>query len=110
MPQEIRLKGPWEKTAAWARLTPGGALELELYDYSEEAARWMGNDVAWIWRVAPGDLPAARAAIAQQAPFALTGGDQLLAALAARFPHVHAVRDWLRHCGVPLEEKFDSWA
>lgn len=110
MSPEIRLKGPWDKTAAWARLTPEGALELELYDYSEEAERWMGNDVAWIWRVAPADLPAARQAIARIAPRALAGDEALLAALAEDFPHVHAVRDCLRQSGVPLAEKFDSWA
>lgn len=108
--REIRLKSPWEKSSAWARLTPEGALELELYDFSEEAERWLGNDVAWIWRVAPEHVELARRAIAWKAGHPVAGDEDLLAAIATHFASVHAARDWLKKSGVPVEEKFDSRA
>ena len=107
---EIRFPPPWEGATATARITAAGALELDLYDYSDEAHQWLGNDVAWTWRVAPEHVELARRALAWKAGRPVPGDADMLAAIAEHFQSVHQARDWLRKCGVPLGEEFDSWA
>lgn len=99
--ESIKLNSPWRGAAAWARINGDGALELELYDHSAQAAQSLGGDVAWIWTV---DAAQSRDALG------VADNDALLAALKIRFEHVHAARDWLRAKGVPLTETFDSQA
>lgn len=99
--ESIKLDSPWPGAAAWARINASGELELELYDYSEQAAQSLGGDVAWIWT---GDAAQARGALG------VVDDTALLAALRERFSHVHAARDWLRGNGVALRESFDSQA
>ena len=106
----IKLKGPWDHSAAWARVMADGRLELELYDFSEEAQSSMGNDVAWIWSVAAADVPRVLELLQEKTGEAISGDKQLLAAFKKHFEHVHAVRNWLREKQIPLDEKFDSWA
>lgn len=99
--ESVKLNSPWDGASAWARINADGALELELYDHSEQAAQSLGGDVAWIWT-----------ANAVQARTALHAPDDnaLLAAIKDRFAHVHAARDWFRANGVALTEIFDSQA
>ncbi len=106
----VKLKSPWDHSAAWARVMVDGRIELELYDFSEEAQSHMGNDVAWIWIVAAADKPRVLELLQEQAAGLISDDVALLDALARHFAHVHAIRDWLREKQIPLEEKFDSWA
>lgn len=99
--ESIKLKSPWPSSAAWAQITAGGALELELYDHSEQAAQSLGGDVAWIWTA---DAAQARTALE------VADNSELLRALQERFEHVHAARDWLGANGIALAEQFDSHA
>jgi hypothetical protein len=101
---EVRLKAPWSGASAWARLLEDGSIQLELYDFSEEAQNWLGNDVAWRYTVAPASVPELRRLLPAPDDVAV------LEAFAGNFPHVHAVRDWLRSNGIPFDEAFDSRA
>ena len=100
----VTLGSPWSGASAWCSITGTGALELELYDHSDEAASSLGGDVAWIWTVEPENLPRIRELLD------LPPDWNLLEALANCFPHVHAVRDWLKAQGIPFTERFDSQA
>jgi hypothetical protein len=108
----IKLKSPWDHSAAWARVMVDGSIELELYDSSEEAQNHMGNDVAWIWRVAAEHVPRVIELLKEHCGLVGEINDDaaLLEALSRHFAHVHAVRNWLREKQIPLVEKFDSWA
>jgi hypothetical protein len=106
----IKLSSPWEKSAAWARVLQDGRIELELYDYSEEAQAHMGNDVAWLYRIETEHKPRLLALLQERAGVAIADDETLLDVLARTFAHVHAIRDWLRTNQIPYEEKFDSWA
>ena len=106
----IKVKSPWDHSSAWARVMADGSLELELYDFSEEAQNNMGNDVAWIWSVAAVDVPQVVRLFQEMTGSTIKDDKSLLKTLKKHFPHVHAARNWLREKQIPLEEKFDSWA
>lgn len=108
----IKLKSPWDHSAAWARVMVDGSVELELYDFSEQAQSSMGNNVAWIWSFKAEHVPRVIELLKEHCRNVTEiGSDEaLLEALARHFAHVHAVRDWLREKQIHLEEKFDSWA
>ncbi len=99
-----KIGAPWSGAAAWASILVDGSLELELFDHSQEAASSLGGDVAWIYTVEPRQISRLMAmlGVADEAA--------LLAACAERFPHIHAVRDWLKGEAIPFTEKFDSQA
>jgi len=103
-PLSRRLNAPWSGAAAWATILDNGALELELFDHSPEAASSLGGDVAWLYTVPPEHLPALMSLLDVPDPTAL------LAACAERFPHIHALRDWLKQHAIPFDERFDSQA
>lgn len=107
---QIKIKSPWDHSAAWARVTHDGGIELELYDFSDQAQSSMGNDVAWIWSVTAADKPRVVELLQELTGTAIADDAALLEAFAKHFPHVHAVRNWMREKQIPLEEKFDSWA
>ena len=104
---EMKVRSPWEKSAAWARVITDGSLELELYDFSPQAQSSLGGDVAWIWTVEAKDMPQLVAALPSQARESDEG---LLTILILSFIDVHAIRDWIRQKQIPLREDFDSSA
>jgi hypothetical protein len=106
----IRLKSPWDKSSAWARILEDGRIELELYDFSPDAQAHMGNDVAWLYRVDPVHKPRIRELLLKRNGSVIDNDETLLEAFAQMFPHVHAIRDWFREEQIPYEEQFDSWA
>ena len=104
---EMKIRSPWPKSSAWARILTDGSLELELYDFSSEAESSLGGDVAWIWTVDAPDIPQLLSHLPAQA----SDGDQaLLTMLILSFADVHAIRDWIRKNQIPLREDFDSSA
>lgn len=104
---ELKIRSPWAKSSAWARILVDGSLELELYDFSPEAQQSMGNDVAWIWTVESQHMPT----LIERLPNLAHGSDQALVQyLILAFVDVHAIRDWIRQQEIPLREDFDSWA
>jgi hypothetical protein len=104
---EMRVPAPWPQSSAWVRLTTTGDLELELFDFSDEASNSLGGDVAWIWTVSGADLPD----LLRHLPVAASLSDEaFLTSLIGTHPHIHALRDWLRARQIPLREDFDSQA
>ena len=48
MTEKTKLSGGLEKTVTWIWLdAEGGQLKVEYYDFSEEAQRFFGNDIAY---------------------------------------------------------------
>jgi len=108
----IKLKSPFQGTqsSASARVREDGGIDLDLYDFSDEAQSSMGNDVAWIWRIDTAQRPRLVELLEERTGTAIRDDQALLDAFARHFPHVHAIRDWLKEKGIAYEEKFDSWA
>jgi hypothetical protein len=104
---EMKIRNPWEGSSAWVRVTTIGSLELELFDFSEQAERSLGGDVAWIWTVEAADMPQLLSLL----PIGAHVGDQgLLTVLITQFPDIHSIRDWIRKKQIHLREDFDSSA
>lgn len=109
---EIKLKSPFtgDHSTATAAVLEDGRIQLDLYDFSDEAQSSMGNDVAWYWRVEAVHKPRLIALLEEQTGAPIRDDQALLEAFARHFSHVHAIRDWLKEKWIPFEEKFDSWA
>lgn len=109
---EIKLKSPFtgKHSTATAAVLEDGRIQLDLYDFSEEAQSSMGNDVAWYWRVEAAQIPRLIELLEEKTGTAIPDDKALLEAFARNFPHVHAIRDWFKEKWIPYEEQFDSWA
>ena len=109
---EIKLKSPFQgdHSSATASVLEDGRIELDLYDFSEEAQSSMGNDVAWFWRIETAHIPRLIELLEERTGTPIRDDQALLDAFARHFSHVHAIRDWLKEKWVPYEEIFDSWA
>ena len=99
-----RLSGGLEKTATWVILRDDGGVTVEWYDYSEEAHRWFGNDVAHLVHVSANDTPRLCALLGAADAHAVP------AAMQARFADYFAAKRWLDEQAIPYEQEYDSWA
>ena len=109
---QIKLKSPFtgNQSTASASVLADGRIQLDLYDFSDEAQSSMGNDVAWYWRVDAVHKPRLIELLEERTGTPIRDDQALLEVLAQQFPHVHAIRDWLKEKWIPYEEVFDSWA
>ena len=106
--KSVRLRSSLEGSASWVRVLDDGRLEVEFYDYGEEAEAAFGNDVAFVLRL---DAVATRnvaATLLESSSAATT--EALLAAMDARFASYFDVRDWLDANAIPYEKSFDGHA
>lgn len=100
----VKIGAPWSGSAAWATVLMDGSLELELFDHSQEAQSSLGGDVAWIYTVDAAHVPHIMELLG------VADDATLLGAFQQCFPHIHAVRDWLKQQSIPYTEQFDSQA
>ncbi|HEX2076479.1 MAG TPA: hypothetical protein VHG08_02185 [Longimicrobium sp.] len=100
----VRLSGGLQKTASWAILRADGGVTVEWYDYSEEAHRVFGNDVAHLVHVSPSDVPRLCTLLGA------ADADAVLQAMEARFADYFAAKAWLDEQSIPYQQEYDSWA
>jgi hypothetical protein len=111
--KRVELKGGLEKTGSSAEIQSDGSLVVELYDFSPEADRWFGNDIAFLLKVSAGgkeEMLARLQAGQTLPPDAPDRDDLLLCLIAERFPDYYAVKRWLEENGIPYQKEFDSRA
>lgn len=109
---QIKLKSPFtgDQSSAAASVLGDGRIQLDLYDFSDEAQSSMGHDVAWYWKIEASQKARLIELLAEQIGAPIPDDQALLEALARDFPDVHAVRNWLKEKCIPFEEQFDSSA
>ena len=109
--KRVKLRGVLAQTASSAAIADDGSLVVELYDFSDDAHTWLGNDVAFLLEL---DVAAKDAALVR-----LLGGEPpngsprdalLLELIAERFDDYYAVRQWLSDQGIPFRKTFEPWA
>ena len=49
--KRVKLKGVLERTASSVEIKGDGSLVVEVYDFSDDAEQWFGNDVAFLLKV-----------------------------------------------------------
>ncbi|HEV3089521.1 MAG TPA: hypothetical protein VGX96_20125 [Candidatus Elarobacter sp.] len=111
--ERVKLRGGLDRTASWVYVTDDGTLVTELYDFSPDAEKWLGNDVAFLLHVAAADKARVLSALRGEA-FA-TGSDRerdaaLLESLRERFDDYYAVKEWLDQRGIAYRKEFEPWA
>ena len=108
---QVKLKSPFTGTqsSAAASILADGRIQLDLYDFSDEAQSSMGNDVAWFWNIDAAHRPRLVKLLEERTCVAIRNDQELLEAFR-QFEDVHAIRDWLKEMQIPFEEVFDSWA
>ena len=100
----IRLSGGPDHTSSSASIGGKGELIVEFYDFSEQAERAFGNDVAFLLTVSP----ESKGELAKH--LGAAGDEPLLAAIRDRFESYFEVRDWLLARSIPFTKSFDPWA
>jgi hypothetical protein len=111
--EQVRLRGVLDKTASWARIAGDGSLVVELYDFSADAEKWFGNDVAFLLHVAAADKPRMLARL--RGDVAESARDDaadavLLRLVRERFDDYYAVKEWLDREGIAYRKEFEPWA
>jgi hypothetical protein len=109
----VELRGVLDHTASSARIADDGSLIVELYDFSAEAEKWLGNDVAFLLHVAAADKGHMLSLLlGEDSATVREAGDDatLLQLLRERFDDYYAVKEWLDGQGIGYRKEFEPWA
>ena len=107
--EAVRMVGGLPSTAGFLTFTASGDLEIEFYDFGEDAHSHFGNDVATIYTVKRDDLPTLLAALPNAEGRDAEGLD-IRQTLLGKFPHVLSLVAWIKEANIPVATAFDSWA
>ena len=110
--RRVKLRGVLAQTASWATIGEDGSLVVELYDFSDVAHTWLGNDVAFLLELGAAAKDAMLTKLLDGQP-PLNGSDDdalLLHLVAKRFDDYYAVQQWLNDQGIPFRKQFEPWA
>ena len=109
----VDLKGGLKHTASSAQIKSDGSLVIELHDFSSEAEKWLGNEVAFLLKVSPGDKSKMLSCLLggqNQILDESQGDDLLLQLIGERFTDYYEVKQWIEENKIPHEREFDPWA
>lgn len=100
MTEKIKLTGGLEKTVTWVWLE-NGLLKVEYYDFSEDAQRMFGNDIAYTLTVH--DMTKL---------FSTVNKDEntLVSWIVEYFKSYFGVKQWLEGNKIGFEVEIESWA
>jgi hypothetical protein len=110
--RRVTLRGVLAQTASSAAIRADGSLVVELYDFSDEAQKWLGNDVAFLLELGAAEKAQAlaRLASAQELSGAADPDGLLLQLLQTRFADYYDVKQWLEEQNIPFRKEFEPWA
>ncbi len=90
-----------------------GTLLVEFYDFSDEAEKWFGNDVAYLLIVSAGEKNKIAALLKKQTTLKEDARDRdemLLRLMQERFGSYFEVKEWFTENGIEYKKEFNSWA
>jgi hypothetical protein len=110
--KRVKLRGVLAQTASWVTIGDDGQLVVELYDFSAEAHTWLGNDVAFLLKIAAAekDEMSARLLAAWSRADASDDDERLLQCVLERFADYYAIKQWLEEQGISFRSEFEPWA
>lgn len=100
MTEKIKLTGGPEKTVTWIWLE-NAQLKVEYYDFSEDAQRIFGNDIAYTLTVT--EMDSLYSSSKQNA-------DLLIQWLVDNFHSYFAIKQWLEEMNIDFHLETESWA
>ena len=111
--KRVKLKGVLDRTASSVEIKGDGSLVVEVYDFSDKAEQWFGNDVAFLLKVSSADksrMLSCLMAGQHEMAGSLDRDELLLQLLKEQFVDYYAVKQWLEENKIPYQKEFDSWA
>ena len=111
--QRVKLRGVLAQTASSARSRADGSLVVELYDFSDDAHKWLGNDVAFLLdarRGAEGRSCWCGCCRRRNRRARRIATRCCCSVLAERFDDYYDVQQWLAEQGIPFRKEFEPWA
>ena len=100
--QKVRLSGGPDKTVTWIWLDPaGGWLKVEYYDFSEDAQRLFGNDIAYTITV--DEMDKLYTTVNQNK-------QSLIPWMSQYFRSYFAIKKWLEESKIGFRVEIESWA
>ena len=98
MTEKIKLSGELDKTVTWAWLQDG-YLKIEYYDFSDEAQRMFGNDIAYTITVKE-----------MSKLYSFTNQDEtsLITWLVENFKGYFGIERWLKENGIDFSVERES--
>lgn len=111
--KRVDLKGRLKHTASSAKIKSDGSLVIELHDFSSEAEKWLGNEVAFLLKVSANDKSKMLSCLLGRQNQKLDesqGDDLLLQLIGERFTDYYEVKKWIEENKIPYEKEFDPWA
>ena len=109
----VDLKGSLKHTTSSAQIKSDGSLVIELYDFSSEAEKWLGNEVAFLLKVFPCDKSKMLSCLLEGQKQMLDESQEdnlLLQLIGERFTDYYEVKQWMEENKIPYEKEFDPWA
>ncbi len=109
----VDLKGGLKHTASSAQIKSDGSLVIEVHDFSSEAEKWLGNEVAFLLKVSADDKNKMLSCLLReqnQMPDESQEDDLLLKLIGERFTDYYEVKQWIEENKIPYEKEFDPWA
>lgn len=100
--QKVKLSGVPDRTATWIWLDPvEGRLKVEYYDFSEDAQRLFGNDIAYTITVDEMDklLSTVNLEAASLVPW-----------MAGYFKSYFGIKQWLEESKIGFRVEIEGWA
>jgi hypothetical protein len=111
--KRVELKGGLKHTASSVKIKDDGSLVVELYDFSDDAQQWLGNDVAFLLKVSLADKSRMLSCLLEgqtKMPGPLERDALLLQLLKEQFDSYYEVKRWLDKNKIPYQKEFDPWA
>ena len=109
----IKLTGDLAQTTTRIQITEVGDLVVDYYDFSDDAHRAFGNDVAYVLTITATEksrifqLLAAEQGI--ETPL-LSPDNLILRLLKQQFGNYFQLKQWLDDNAIQYQQHFDSWA
>jgi len=100
MTEKIKLSGELDKTVTWVWLQDGH-LKIEYYDFSDEAQRMFGNDIAYTITVKE---------MSKLYSFSNQDETSLIPWLVENFKGCFGIERWLKENEIDFSVERESWA
>jgi hypothetical protein len=107
---KLKLRGKLKGTVSWVEIKPNGSMQLEFFDYSEDAQAMFGHDVAYLIHLSPEEKKRAMAFLNIHENELAHPDVLLLERIEESFEDYFECREWLDAHGISYQKEFDAMA
>jgi hypothetical protein len=107
---KVKLRGKLKGTASWVEIKPNGGLQLEFFDYSEDAQAIFGHDIAYLIQVSEQEKSQVMAFLNIHENELAHPDVLLLERIEESFEDYFECKEWLDAHGVSYQKEFDAMA